>query len=203
MLWIHARYNTLPYRIQFTWWDIPRRFISGFLWRAKLPYGERRSQQNLATILYEEQRFLTHAIAWVFQNLLSWMLEYFLGAWLQPLLLSFLPKIPLSTIALFKKKHITLYLKHDYNVPHTYNKLSNFVSWLLGILFRKQTHLLHLQWRCQHRFSLWYSSYMIVDEFFYGKTIVRKIYLFKIKLKYSNKNWMKLENPIKSKSEKI
>ena len=51
-----------------------------------------------------------------------------MGAQLQPSLLSFLPKIILSIIELREYLH----LKHDYDAPHTYNILSNCVSYLLG-----------------------------------------------------------------------
>ena len=54
----------------------------------------------LSMVLYQEQRFLTHAIAREFLNSFSWMIDYLLATLLQQLLVSFLPKILLVTIAL-------------------------------------------------------------------------------------------------------
>lgn len=33
-----------------------------------------------------------------------------------------------------RTNHTNVYLKHDYNGPHTYNKLQSFVSYLIGSL---------------------------------------------------------------------
>ena len=93
-------------------------FLRGRLYNNKgCPWIYTKSKCFLCVLLLEN-----------FKILFLWMLDNFLGARLQPSLLSFLPKIILSIIELREYLH----LKHDYDAPHTYNMLSNCVSYLLG-----------------------------------------------------------------------
>ena len=84
---------------------------------------------------YMKKKVLTRATKKWFQ------IFVFMGAWLQSLLLYFLPKSCCLPIAVKnkkqKKKHVNLYLKHEYDAPYAYNKLSCFVSYSLGSLLSK------------------------------------------------------------------
>ena len=57
---------------------------------------------KIANNFYKEERFLTHVVARELHISFSWMLDYLSTTLLQPLLLSFIPKILLSSYVIIK-----------------------------------------------------------------------------------------------------